>query len=78
MSHDGLEEKSKLHISEGLMEKVSWRLGRIQEGGGGELTERLLLSHERCRDSWPPEEKSSIWGQRQGLIAQSFCVIKFY
>ena len=30
------------------------------------------------QDSWLPEEKNSIWGQRQGLIAQSFCVIKFY
>ena len=30
------------------------------------------------RDSWPPEEKNSIRGQRRGLIAQSFCVIKFY
>ena len=29
------------------------------------------------RDSWPPE-KNSIWGQRRGLIAQSFCVVKFY
>ena len=25
--------------------------------------ERLLLSHERCWDSWPPEERNSIWGQ---------------
>ena len=33
---------------------------------------------KRHQDSWPPEEKNSIWGQRQGLIAQSFCVIKFY
>jgi len=41
-------------------------------------TERLLLDHERHRDSWPPEEKNSIWGQRWGLAAQSFCVIKFY
>ena len=40
--------------------------------------ERLLLNHERRQDSWPPEEKNSIRGQRQGLIAQSFCVIKFY
>ena len=32
---------------------------------------------KRCWDSWPPEEKNSIWGQRWGLIAQSFCVIKF-
>ena len=33
---------------------------------------------QRCRDSWPPEEKNSIRGQTWGLIAQSFCVIKFY
>ena len=32
----------------------------------------------RRRDSWPPEETNSIRGQRQGWIAQSFCVIKFY
>ena len=44
----------------------------------GQALERLLLSHERHRDSWPPEERNSIWGQRQGLAAQSFCVIKFY
>ena len=30
------------------------------------------------RDSWSPEEKNSIRGQRRGLIAQSFCVINFY
>ena len=30
------------------------------------------------QDSWLLEEKNSIRGQRQGLIAQSFCVIKFY
>ena len=30
------------------------------------------------RDSWHLEEKNSIRGQRRGLIAQSFCVIKFY
>ena len=39
--------------------------------------ETLLLNNER-RDSWPPEEMNSIWGQRGGWIAQSFCVIKFY
>ena len=33
---------------------------------------------KRHQDSWPPEEKNSIWGQRRGLIAQSFCVIQFY
>ena len=37
--------------------------------------ERLLLNHKRHWDSWPLEEKNSIWGQRQGLITQSFCVI---
>ena len=26
--------------------------------------ERLLLDHERCQDSWPPEEKNSIQGQQ--------------
>ena len=26
--------------------------------------ERLLLSHKRRQDSWPPEEKNSIQGQR--------------
>ena len=32
----------------------------------------------RLQDSWPPEKKKSSWGQRWGLITQSFCVIKFY
>ena len=40
-------------------------------------SERLLLNHERCQDSWPPE-KNSIRGQRQGLIAQSFCAVELY
>ena len=40
--------------------------------------ERLLLNHEWRWDSWPPEEKNSIRGQRRGLITQSFCVIEFY
>ena len=45
-------------------------------------TSHLLLkgccwSTKRCQDSWPPE-KNSTWGQRGGLIVQSFCVIKFY
>ena len=26
--------------------------------------ERLLLNHRRCWDSWPPEEKNSIQGQK--------------
>ena len=32
---------------------------------------------KRHWDSWPPEEKNSIRGQRRGLITQSFCAIKF-
>ena len=44
------------------------------------MTEReieMLLSCERRQHSWPLEERNLIWGQWQGLIAQSFCVIKF-
>ena len=41
-------------------------------------TERLLLSHERCWDTWPLEEKNSTRGQWRGLITRNFCVIKFY
>ena len=40
--------------------------------------ERLLLNHERSRDSWPLYEKNSIRGQRGGFISQSCCVIKFH
>ena len=40
--------------------------------------ERLLLNHKRRQNSWPPEGKNSIRGQRRGLITQSFCVIEFY
>ena len=42
------------------------------------ISERLLLNHKRCWGSWPLEEKNSIRSQRRALIAQSFCVIKFY
>ena len=37
-------------------------------------SERLLLNHKKHRDSWPLEEKNSVQGQKQGLIAESFCV----
>jgi len=40
-------------------------------------TGRLLLCYERHWHSWTPEERTSIWGQWQDLIAQRFCVIKF-
>ena len=60
-------------------------IARLSRGDVGEIQtrkwagdERLFLSCERCGDSWPPEERNSIWDQRRGLIAQSFCVIKFY
>ena len=29
----------------------------------GVRTERLLLSHEQHWDSWPLEDRNSIWGQ---------------
>ena len=35
-------------------------------------------SHVLCRDLWPPEERISIWGQRQVLTTGGFCVKKFY
>ena len=50
----------------------SWLIGKDYDAG-----ERLLLN-DKTRDSWLPEETNSIRGQRQGWIAQSFCVIKFY
>ena len=37
----------------------------------------VSMSHE-WHHSWPLEEGNSIRGQWQGLIAQSFCVMKFY
>ena len=37
------------------------------------ITERLLLTHEKTQNSWPPEENNSIRGEKQGLIAQAFC-----
>ena len=38
----------------------------------------LAVSHELHWDSWPPEERISIRGQRRGVITESFCVTKFY
>ena len=44
-----------------------------------ELTLKTKNRHtKRCRDLWPSKEKNSIQGQRRGLIAQSFYIIKFY
>ena len=45
---------------------------------GCESCERLLLLNHDAGILGPPEKKNSIQGQRQGLIAQSFCVTKFY
>ena len=56
-----------------MLGKIEGRRRRRQQ-----RIERLLLSHKRGLDSWPPEEKNSIQGQRQGLIARSFCAIEFY
>ena len=55
-----------------------WWMGGWMDDGWMDGRERLLLKHERHQDSWPLEEKNSIWGQRRSLITQSFSVIKFY
>ena len=39
---------------------------------------KVVVDPRKDSYSWPLEEKNSIWGQRRGLVAQSFCVIKFY
>ena len=49
---------------------LSWRIG-------DEPPRWKVVVELGRRDSWPPEEKNSIQGQRRGLIAQSFCVISF-
>ena len=54
-------------------ESVLWVLTAISVG----TLERLLLN-DNMWDSWPPEETNSIWGQKRGWIAQSFCVIKSF
>ena len=59
------------NVQESLVE--AWVGGGLLQG-----RERLLLNHERCWDSWPLEEKNSIWSQRRGVMVQSFCVIEFY
>ena len=38
---------------------------------------KVIAKPRRCWYSWPPEEKNSIWSQRWGLMAQSFCIIIF-
>ena len=50
---------------------LSWRIPDEPPGW-------KVVVESRRWDSWPPEEKNSIRGQRWGLITQSFCVIKFY
>ena len=58
--------------------RIDWFDCLAMQGTLRSRLERLLLNHKRCRDSWPPEEKNSVWGQRRGLIFLCFCVIKFY
>ena len=67
--------------------KVASIIGKRNSGGGNfgweamhsvwDVSERLFLSYERHQDSLPLEERNSILGQWWGLLAQSFCVIKF-
>ena len=67
---------------EGLKSLLMRVKGETEKSGlkhnNKETNERLLLNHKRRWDSWHPEEKNSVRGQRRGLAAQSFCVIKFY
>ena len=69
-------------------EKSGWMKHKLESRWQGKISitsdmqmthpyERLWLNEKRHRDSWPPEEKNSIRGQRWGLMAQSFCVVKF-
>ena len=44
-------------------------LSAAADGAG---TERLWLNHKKMRDSWPLEEKNSIWGQRQAWSLRAF------
>ena len=84
-SLEGLMLKLKLQYFGHLMQRTdslekTLMLGKIEgtRRRRQQRIERLLLSHKRGLDSWPPEEKNSIQGQRQGLIARSFCAIEFY
>ena len=43
-----------------------------------QASERLFLTHEKTPGFLASGGVESIWGQRRGLITQSFCVIKFY
>ena len=42
------------------------------------ITEKLLLNHAKTPGFLAPGGEEFNPGQRRGLIAQSFCVIKFY
>ena len=75
---DLVNYRRKCVCQENIELKLQASLPCPEESQMSPQDERLLLKHERHQDSWPPEEKNSIRGQRRGLIPQRFCVIKFY
>ena len=51
--------------------ELSWKLRGRRTGASMKV---CCWITQRCWSFWPPEEKNSIWGQRQGWITQSFFV----
>ena len=80
MAESEEELKSLLMKVKEKSEKVALKLNiqKTKIMASCPITLKCCWITQRRRDSWPPEEKNSIQGQRRGLIAQSFCVIKFY
>ena len=82
-NHSILKEINSEYSMEELMLKLKLQYFGHLMWRADPLEKTLMLMKGCCwrkirRDSCPPEEKNSILGQRWGLIAQSFCVIKFY
>ena len=58
-----------------VVDREAWRAA---VHGFAKSSERLLLNHAKTPGFLAPGGEESLRGQRRGLIAQSFCVIKFY
>ena len=81
-----IQHKHTIRVSKAQQKTCSLREQRTRAPSILTLSWRILDEPRRWKvvieswrqDSWPPEKKNSIWGQRQGLIAQNFCAIEFY